>query len=51
MQLTHSFMMLFGVSLVGLAAFCCFTLLKTAQSREDAEDDRLWHYLLDPRTP
>jgi hypothetical protein len=50
MQFTHLFMMLGGTSLVGFAAYCCLSLLKSAQYREDAEDERLWQYLLDPGT-
>jgi Tfp pilus assembly protein PilV len=50
MQLAHMFLMLVGVSLLGLAGYCCLSLLKTAQCREDAEDEKLWHYLLDPRS-
>jgi hypothetical protein len=28
----------------------CRSLLRSAQGREDADDERLWHYLLDPRS-
>jgi len=28
----------------------CRALFRSAQGREDAEDERLWHYLLDPRS-
>lgn len=45
------FLMLLAVSggLVSLLSYFFFSLLKSAQGREDAEDERLWHYLLDPR--
>lgn len=33
-----------------LATYCCVSLLKSAQAREDAEDERVWDYLLNPRT-
>lgn len=31
------------------AYYGCYSLLKSAQLREDAEDERLWEYLRDPR--
>jgi len=37
-------------TLAGLAVYMCGSLLKSAQCREDAEDERLWDYLLHPRT-
>lgn len=33
-----------------LIAHWCRSLLRTAQLREDADDDRLWRYLFDPRS-
>jgi hypothetical protein len=33
-----------------LIAHACRSLLKTAQVREDADDERLWRYLFDPRS-
>ena len=33
-----------------LVAHACRSLLKTAQVREDADDERLWRYLFDPRS-
>jgi len=48
MLLTLLVMIVFAISPVGLAGYCCLTLLKTARCREDAEDERLWRYLLDP---
>ena len=50
MFFTQILPMIVAVGLVSLVACSCFTLLKTAQFREDAEDERLWDYLLDPRT-
>jgi hypothetical protein len=43
------FLMLFAFcgSMI-FAAYACRCLLKAAQGREDAEDERLWQYLLDP---
>ncbi len=50
----HLFVMMFtlvcAVGLVGLASCSCLALLRSAQCREDAEDERLWDYLLHPRT-
>jgi len=43
-------MMLADASLVVVAGYSCRTLLKSAQYREDAEDERIWDYLLNPRT-
>lgn len=51
---THLFAMMFtlvsGACLAGIASYFCLALLKSAQCREDAEDERLWDYLLNPRT-
>jgi hypothetical protein len=33
-----------------LVAHGCRSLLKAAQVREDADDERLWRYLFDPRS-
>jgi hypothetical protein len=32
------------------SAFVFHNFLKSAQCREDDEDERLWHYLPDPRS-
>jgi hypothetical protein len=50
----RSFVMMFtmvsAVCLAGLAASSCLVLLKNPQCREDAEDERIWDCLLNPRT-
>ncbi|MGB7731928.1 MAG: hypothetical protein WBL50_28185 [Candidatus Acidiferrum sp.] len=50
----HLFVLMFtlvsAVCLAGLVAYFCLALLKSAQCREDAEDEQLWDYLLNPRT-
>jgi choline-glycine betaine transporter len=33
------------------AVFVCYSLLKNAQLQEDADDERLWDYLLEHRRP
>ncbi len=38
-------------SLLILVAYACFSLLKSAQRLEDAEDERLWQYVLHPGRP
>jgi hypothetical protein len=43
-------MLLSGSALITFAGYCCVGLLKSAQAREDADDQRLWDYLLNPRT-
>lgn len=35
---------------LAVAVYACRSLLRSAQGREDAEDERLWQYLLDPRS-
>ncbi|MGB7436320.1 MAG: hypothetical protein WBR26_01750 [Candidatus Acidiferrum sp.] len=50
MPLAHLAVLLAGPSLVMVAIYLCLSLLKTAQDREDAEDERVWEYLLNPRT-
>ncbi|HTZ46518.1 MAG TPA: hypothetical protein VMH20_02945 [Verrucomicrobiae bacterium] len=37
------------VAFTVVALYGWHSLLKTAQVREDADDERLWDYLLDPR--
>lgn len=46
-----AYLMLFAM--VGLATsigYAFHSLLKAAQGREDADDEQLWQYLLDPRS-
>jgi len=40
-----------GNAIYSLPMIGCHTLLKSAQLREDAEDELLWEYLLDPCRP
>ncbi len=35
----------------GLVTYVSFCLLKSAERRDDAENERLWQYLLHPGTP
>ncbi|MGB2632981.1 MAG: hypothetical protein WAM58_03505 [Candidatus Acidiferrum sp.] len=44
------FTLVSAVCLAALISYSCLALLKSAQCREDAEDKRLWDYLLNPRT-
>jgi len=48
MQLTRFLMMFACGGFVTLATYLCLNLLKSAQCREDTDDERLWHYLLNP---
>jgi hypothetical protein len=48
MDLRHVFILLAGAGLVTMAVSACCALLKAAQEREDAEDERLWQCLLHP---
>jgi hypothetical protein len=40
-----------GGGLVILATYACYCLLKYGQRLEDAEDEKLWQYLLNPGRP
>jgi hypothetical protein len=43
------FLALFSIFIVvALAAYACRRLLVLSQTKEDQEDERLWHYLLYP---
>jgi hypothetical protein len=48
----HAFAVLLSFVLANaiytLPMVSCHELLKSAQLKEDAEDERLWQYLLDP---
>ena len=50
MLLVAIVVLLAGFTLIAFAAYCCAGLLKSAQAREDADDQRIWDYLLNPRT-
>jgi hypothetical protein len=50
MLLAGIVVLLAGLTLFTFAAYCCVGLRKSAQAREDAKDQRIWDYLLDPRT-
>ena len=51
MESTHFVIWLAGGGLVTLATYFGFCLLKSAEHHDDAEDERLWQYLLHPGTP
>jgi hypothetical protein len=43
------FLTLFSIFfVVALAPYACHRLLVLSQTKEDQEDERLWHYLLYP---
>jgi hypothetical protein len=46
MELTHPFIWIAAGGLVTLATYVCFCLLRSAQGLDDAEEERLWQYLL-----
>ncbi|MGB9430885.1 MAG: hypothetical protein WBQ89_01460 [Candidatus Acidiferrum sp.] len=46
MALTHFLILLAGGCVVILAAYVYLSLLKSSQAQEDAEDERVWQYLL-----
>jgi hypothetical protein len=45
----HLFTMLAPLAFAVFALYAWSTFLKNAQLREDADDERLWDYLRDPR--
>jgi len=49
MLVTHLVVYLTGPTLFVLATYCVAFLLKSAQGREDEEDNQLWDYLLNER--
>ena len=50
MHLTAYFALFVCASLVTLAAYFGHYLLKSAERHDEAEDERLWEYLLHPGT-
>lgn len=48
MDLGHFLILLGGGGLVTLVTCVCLSLLKFSLDQEDADDERLWEYLLRP---
>jgi hypothetical protein len=51
MEPTYLLIWIAGGGLVPLATYACVCSLKYGQRLEDAEDERLWQYLLNPGRP